>query len=562
MKKISQIFSGFSVAVLSLTSISTVAFSGVAFAAATYTCTWTGATDNNFSTATNWSGCNGAAPVPADTDTLVFDVTSLAADTTLNNDISGLAVTDLQFTGTNVSGEYYTLSLSGGAITVEGTLVNTSTGANPRIAADIVLGADLTISDAVYFDTGASSMQTIDLNGHNLNAGTGLSANKITGNGNISVPASSYLYLIKANTGWTGSLTIAADASAAIFAGSTTSANSITVADTGNLSLCHYEGADIASPLTVGGAEALTAAPGCGFGAAGPGGLDPTASVNWTGPITLTKNTTVSGSGEFKVSGTLGGNYTLTQAAGTDGRVVIASSSNTSQTPNGTQTSSQKTTDYKDNMPSTPIDVLGNNIAVVDGVYGAAYVSEGGILKGTGTVSSLEVYEGGIVAPGHSPGCLNTGNLTEGGTYQVEIGGTTECTGYDQMKVTGTVDVTGGLVSTSLYSGFVPKKGNVFTIISNDAADAVTGTFTDLPEGATFSQNGVTFKISYVGGTGNDVTLTVMNEPTVPDTGFALIAANPAATLALTASAALALAIIARKYGRQYSRVSQPTRKK
>ena len=52
--------------------------------------------------------------------------------------------------------------------------------------------------------------------------------------------------------------------------------------------------------------------------------------------------------------------------------------------------------------------------------------------------------------------------------------------------------------------------GETFTIITNDGRDAIGGTFSGLPEGASLAINGLTFQISYVGGTGNDVVLTVV----------------------------------------------------
>jgi hypothetical protein len=62
---------------------------------------------------------------------------------------------------------------------------------------------------------------------------------------------------------------------------------------------------------------------------------------------------------------------------------------------------------------------------------------------------------------------------------------------------------------------------DAFTIIDNDGSDAVTagfyganGAFAGLPEGATITFNGVPLRISYMGGTGNDVTLTA--PPTAP----------------------------------------------
>src|SRR5690606_37904026 len=114
---------------------------------------------------------------------------------------------------------------------------------------------------------------------------------------------------------------------------------------------------------------------------------------------------------------------------------------------------------------------------IVDDELPVAITLSGGILKGTGTAGVLVVNTGGTLAPGLSPGCLNSGNLTLAGTFEVEIGGTTACTQYDQQKVTGAVNLTGGTLNTSLVNGFTPTAGNTFTIIDNDSNDAVTGTF-------------------------------------------------------------------------------------
>jgi hypothetical protein len=55
-----------------------------------------------------------------------------------------------------------------------------------------------------------------------------------------------------------------------------------------------------------------------------------------------------------------------------------------------------------------------------------------------------------------------------------------------------------------------------FVIIDNDGTDAVSGTFAGLPNNATFFQSGYTWRVSYVGGTGNDVTLTVLGASQPP----------------------------------------------
>lgn len=141
-----------------------------------------------------------------------------------------------------------------------------------------------------------------------------------------------------------------------------------------------------------------------------------------------------------------------------------------------------------------------------------------GLLGGTGTVSFLSATAGGVVNPGVSgPGIFNVtsdASILAGGILAVELNGPTVGTGYDQLNATGTVTL-GGSLSVSL--GFVPFLGATFVIINNGGADAVVGTFVGLPEGATFAAGGTTFRISYVGGTGNDVVLTaITGSPAVP----------------------------------------------
>jgi hypothetical protein len=172
----------------------------------------------------------------------------------------------------------------------------------------------------------------------------------------------------------------------------------------------------------------------------------------------------------------------------------------------------------------------------------------GGVLMGTGTIQLfVDIQAGGVLAPGHSPGCLNSGDLSIAGTYQAEIGGAIACSEYDQMKVTGTVDVTGGTLTSSLYNNYVPKAGEIYIIIDNDGTDAVTGTFAGLAEGATFTLGSTVLKISYKGGTGNDVVLSVVSAPAVPNTGLALVKNNPLLVLGATLLSTMALFYIAHR---------------
>ncbi len=155
------------------------------------------------------------------------------------------------------------------------------------------------------------------------------------------------------------------------------------------------------------------------------------------------------------------------------------------------------------------IGVQSDGTSSLPNTAGALSVSVGATLKGTGTYSGNVLNEG-TIAPGNSPGIITVnGDYTQSSsaTLQIEIQGTNPTVpDFDQLFVNGAVSLAGTL-DVSLLGGFNPSVGNSFKIIDNDGSDAITGTFTGLPEGATVSGGGATFQVSYVGGTGNDVVL-------------------------------------------------------
>ena len=130
----------------------------------------------------------------------------------------------------------------------------------------------------------------------------------------------------------------------------------------------------------------------------------------------------------------------------------------------------------------------------------------------------------GQVSPGQSPGILTvTGNFAfgTGATYEAEIMGTTPGTQHDQIDVTGTVDINNATLNID-STGFTAVGNETFVLINNDGADAVTGTFNGLAEGATVTVGGQNFSISYVGGDGNDVELMGVPETEVTLVGGVL----------------------------------------
>ncbi|CAN0427051.1 unnamed protein product, partial [Hapterophycus canaliculatus] len=143
---------------------------------------------------------------------------------------------------------------------------------------------------------------------------------------------------------------------------------------------------------------------------------------------------------------------------------------------------------------------------------GNVTVGTGATLVGDGTLTgSVTANDGGYVMPGTGPEILTTGGLSlnAGSTLAIEIASTAGpgvAIGHDQLAVVGTVDLTGAILE--LTDTHTPSGAETFTVINNDDADAIVGTFAELAEGATVTAGGNAYQISYVGGDGNDVVLT------------------------------------------------------
>jgi hypothetical protein len=157
------------------------------------------------------------------------------------------------------------------------------------------------------------------------------------------------------------------------------------------------------------------------------------------------------------------------------------------------------------------LEVNGNQpaSAITVGPSGLPWLSGSGTTGAVTTTGSSSQITPGI-GFGGATGILSTGALNFGSSssYLCQLNGTTAGTGYDQLAVTGTVTI-GANVTLSLILGYSPSNGQVLRLIDNDGVDPVSGTFSGMPEGQIVTMNASDFQISYVGGDGNDVTLTV-----------------------------------------------------
>lgn len=487
--------------------------------------TWDGsAGDHQFNTAANWTP-SGA---PVNGDELVFPLSGVT-DFAPNNDMVGLSVAGIDFTGVSSGSSSYTVT--GNSLTITGTIDSDVTGSFVAI-----VGTPIVVSGGQQIN--ASADDSVFLTG------------AVSGSGNLTKTGAGSFGLSANNSSYTGAIAVNVGALIIEHANSLGGTGAgTTVASGAALVACFSADTTVAEPLTVNGNGNGT------FGAlhvGSCGGLgDQSDTLTLSGAITLGSNTSVSGANAdiLKVTGNLSGSFTLTMLPGFDAFLNIASGSNTSLTANGVYVSDLKTTTINagDDQPSVDITITKNNLYIINGVRGDITVQSGGVLKGSGTVASISSDLGSEVAPGNSPGCLTSGAAILAGTFTVEIGGTTVCSGYDQLIVNGTVDITGNL-STSLFNGFKPGQGQVYTIINNDGGDAVTGTFSGLSEGATFSVSGYVFRISYVGGSGNDVTLTVVSVPSVPNAGVKFVTGNPIIVAAIGVAASAVVFFVGRKF--------------
>lgn len=174
--------------------------------------------------------------------------------------------------------------------------------------------------------------------------------------------------------------------------------------------------------------------------------------------------------------------------------------------------------------------VQGGTLLVNGSISGSiTTVESGAILGGSGTLGEVNILPAATLAPGNGPGILTTGKLTlaTGSILSLEINNTTPATGYDQLSVSGPLDLGSSTLSISgTYLTAPTITNDLFFVILNGGVGSVGGTFASLPEGSVFTAtNGQDYRISYQAefgittdvnfGTavGNDVALMAIPEP-------------------------------------------------
>jgi hypothetical protein len=194
----------------------------------------------------------------------------------------------------------------------------------------------------------------------------------------------------------------------------------------------------------------------------GTGGTDTIAGLLPNGPFTIT---VTGGSQTLTISGAITGSGSLTKTGA--GTLILA----------GTDTYSGST------------QVNGGTLRVTGSLPNSAVtVNSGGALSGSGSVNSISVTAGGTVG-GNLTATSGT-TIAAGSTFTVTLSSNSSFTTLNGPVI---LVAPGPTLNVVLANGFTPTPGTSFTVIPG----AVTGTFSNLANGTTFTSNGSAYRINY-----------------------------------------------------------------
>ena len=442
--------------------------------------TWDGGgTDNNWTTAANWVG----DVAPQANDDIVFPVNA-SRKTNTNNFAAGTDFGTIKIEGVDyaISGNQIDLVKN-----IEVLQSNNSLSIPLKLlgsAPEIKL-SPFTLSGSNTFTASGA----IDLNGKRLK---------------ITKDASTTIMLSGTISGSSG-LDFFGDGTA-VLSGNNTYTNT-TIVNAGTLALRHAQALGPAS-----------------------GSVGDSTTINGGATLRLENNITVreqlsTGTGhvyfesvgnntlleEVRPSGTLHLRPSSSSSLRIDGKVDTFGSGEAIYIENGGKvilTHSQNKTNDLRVIDSSELQLLGE--LQVNGsteIWGT--LSGNGTLKSTSNHYQTKLFNA-ILNPGidSTAGKITVANLalSSASTTAIYINGTSAGSNHDQVSVSGSVTIAGTLVVTRGTTNL--NTNSTVTIFANDGNDAISGTFFSYPEGSIVTVDNEFFRISYVGGDGNDVTLT------------------------------------------------------
>jgi hypothetical protein len=391
------------------------------------------------------------------TGTLLLD--SIGGENTGGTfNVSGGAVLDLTGGNTvNYSGTY-TGSGSGEVLLDAGTL-NTTGGSN---GATFNLPGNLFVWSGGTINTAAGNNFTL------------LGTMNVTGNGSEAV-------------GGTGTLNIGTSTAAGTL-NDTGTGNTLTVQSAGGTLAINAKGKLNIADDTING-NGLLSNLGSLVKTAGTSGATISTPVDNQGKVQVNDGTLLLSGFVVQVfNGVL-----------TGGSWTIASSSTTSSTLD-ISSASFSTIGIGASVTLTGPNSSFSNLSGLSANQGAFNLSGGASFTTAGSFTNSGSM---TLGPGSVLTVKGAFTQTSAGSLVEQVGGTSSSPTFGGIVSTGKVSLDGTL---SVTSTVVPAVGSSFEVINNGAGSAISGTFTGLPEGATFTvkvgSTTMTFKISYVGGPG------------------------------------------------------------
>lgn len=461
-----------------------------------FTLTKTGAATLTLSSNSNEASLTGGMLVSAGTLSVSGDDQLSAGTITLNG--GTLNLSGSSFTVDNA----IALGAGGGTISVVTASKTISGVISGSGALAKTGGPSLTLSAS---NTWSGGVSVSGVNGLSVTDGSNLGSGAVTLNGSSLLTVTGSGVTISNNLAMAGDATVS-NANNITWSGVISGASALTKSGAGTLTL---SGTQTHSGGTTVSAGAISIA--------GDGNLG-------TGTLTLDGGTlTVTGSGV-----TIDNAFGLGASHGTVNNAnditlsgVLSGSGNLTKTGAGNLTLSATNTF----TGSTALSA--GQLTVSGSLAGAVTAATGTTLESASSIGGLvTINSGATLQTGSSPGGLTLSNgltVNTGGTLIARINGTTAGSQYDQYDVTGTVTLGGTL---SLIGSHAGSGGNTFVIINNDGVDAVSNTFSGLAEGdSSTTLNTIPLTVSYIGSSGNDVTLSVV-PPAITDGNISISGAT------------------------------------
>jgi hypothetical protein len=198
--------------------------------------------------------------------------------------------------------------------------------------------------------------------------------------------------------------------------------------------------------------------------------LDGAASqiINQASANALANFSTNTASGSFTIQN--GRNFTSPGAFNNAGSVTIGDGSTFTATGGYTQSTGATYVSAGAALTSTGgVNIQGGVLSGSGTINASVTIQNGGTLSGSETING-NVTNAGLIEVGGAGATgvlMINGNYTQTGTgiLNIEIGGASAGSGFDQLRVSSTATL-GGTLNVSLLNGYVPPHGTTFQILT------------------------------------------------------------------------------------------------